>query len=219
MTKRVRVNGIYDLRTIKELIKLQVKHIGFDFRPKSFNFIQIYKVEEFIKDIDGHFEKIYLHFSDEKDFMIQKIIQDILKTGITKEQIVLEFSDSLNQEFYEQFGINYIVHLDKDLRNLERTKLLKGISLHSAHLEEIIKSDQFPSFVNEVYTFYPYLKSDQTIELHLDMNWDSEPYTCYSEYLKPEFIIYSINPLIEVCYRNVNLPKLDSYLKKLPIDI
>ena len=65
----LKVSGLYNHRIIKQLNELGINSFEFDFRPRSFNFIQKYVLEEIIKEINLG-EKIFLHFANEVDFII-----------------------------------------------------------------------------------------------------------------------------------------------------
>lgn len=193
--------------------------MGFDFRPRSFNFIQQYKFLELLKDQAVHFDKIYLSFCDEKDFVIKKFVEDLIESGVGSDQLVLEFSDSNPQEFYQQFNMPYIFHYNESNRNLSPCPLFRGVSIPACYLEEAENNNTLLSFVNLLMTQYSSFLKVPDFKFQLDLDWDTEIYTAYLKYLPIEIFSFGINSKVEVCYRNVNLNKISPFFQKLPFEI
>ena len=51
MSERIRIEGIYSGKTLEELSSNKVFDFVFDFRPKSFNFIQEHHFLKIIKEL------------------------------------------------------------------------------------------------------------------------------------------------------------------------
>ena len=73
---RIKVDGIYDRRTLSALASLGTRDLCFDFRPKSFNFLQQHVFLDLLGTHNSSEKKIYLHYANEQDFMVQKMIDD-----------------------------------------------------------------------------------------------------------------------------------------------
>ena len=87
MEQQLRIDGIYDKRTLKHLKDQGIKDFCFDFSPKSFNFIQEYVFLEQILNLLNSSDRIFLHFSKANDPMIKKIVVDIKKAGNSLDYI------------------------------------------------------------------------------------------------------------------------------------
>ena len=66
MEGRFRVEGIYDKRTLQRLQDLNLKDLSFDFRPRSFNFLQQHTFMEIVENISTE-DRLYLHFENEAE--------------------------------------------------------------------------------------------------------------------------------------------------------
>ena len=96
MEKTIRVDGIYDLKTLETARSLGLNLFQFDFRPKSFNFLQQHVFLDMLSKGVLSSETFFLRYSNEKNFVIFKMLED-LKSMIPLEknsdQVFLEFSD------------------------------------------------------------------------------------------------------------------------------
>ena len=73
----LRIDGIYDFRTVHFLEQKMVQNYSLDFRTRSFNFLQQHKFFELLgKDIKKD-NRYFLHYAYEKDFIISKMIDDL----------------------------------------------------------------------------------------------------------------------------------------------
>ena len=70
MDKAIRIDGIYDNETLKTARSLGVGLFNFDFRPKSFNFLQQHSFLDMLKEGVFSSENLFMHFANEKDFVI-----------------------------------------------------------------------------------------------------------------------------------------------------
>ena len=99
MEQRLRIDGIYDTRTLKHLKTLGLKDFCFDFSPKSFNFIQEYVFLEQILTLLDPTDRIFLHFSRSNDPMVTKLTDDLKKIGINLTSKVIKAFDKISTKY------------------------------------------------------------------------------------------------------------------------
>ena len=106
--RKIKIEDIYSQDTLNLLFKNKIKIFGFDFRPKSFNFLQEYKLLEFIKDNNFLDCDLYLKFGNEKDYVIKKILNDVKAAAVSSERVILDFLDVVSFDFYQSFKSSLI---------------------------------------------------------------------------------------------------------------
>jgi hypothetical protein len=216
MSYSVKIDGIYDKRTLKLLQELNVNQLGFDFRPTSFNFIQHYKFFEMLSDIKQmNFKKVFLIFQNEPDFVIQKFVEDLcaelnVESLADQDLVVFDFRDSRDGDFYNQFNAPYIwtYDLNGKANQFKDSPLLAGVSLSSNLITTALDSGSIDSFCSNVYQLFGPKMLDPNFILDLQMNWvNNLPVSIYDRF---DFntVSLSIDPQVEVCYRNVDHDKL-----------
>ena len=111
MKTRLRLEGIYDPETISHIHEKKINDLGFDFRPKSLNFLQHYKFLEILGGSFAHDRKYWLHFDSEHPDIVKKLITDskdlLAKKGYTKDHLLLEFSDIKEAKEYDQYDLKF----------------------------------------------------------------------------------------------------------------
>ncbi len=212
MKTEIKINGIYDTRTIKGLRALGCSKFCFDFRVRSFNFLQQH---QFLKILENHYttsEQIVLKYENEANFVIQKMIDDLKKIEKINllHNVCLEFSDNLGPEFYDQFEIPYYWHFSKEVKwsRILKSKFLKGIIIPFSTLEEAHESGQYYNFVNNFHSMFISPNKEAKLELGLDFDWTSNLLPSLTEFFDFDFLSLSINDKVETCYRNVDINKL-----------
>lgn len=211
MSQKFKIEGIYDQRTLKLLKAKNLRDFGFNFSPKSFNFIQEYVfLNELIPLLDPK-DKIYLHFSRSNDPMILKVLTDLFKVGIQKENIFIdcdEWSDDPGK-----LEINYYLNYTTDM-NLEHCKnsLFSGMIFNFSFFEDLHRRGILNNFIANFYTHYKkHLTDDKKIIVRIE--WSDNVFPSLFDYLDIDLMSFSINSQIEVCYRNVDLKKLSSEME------
>lgn len=201
--KTLRVEGIYDQETLKNLIEMGIEHFCFDFRAKSFNFLQQYKFLDFLRENYQHHHTYYLRYEGERDFIIQKMIDD-LKLEYNWVNFYLEFSGGEPLPFVEQYSLDFYYHAGSDLfrhpqqiQELDRilkSKKLKGIVLHDPMLLEnfIELSD-----INKIWA----------------LDWDTQGTVVKKFQGQFDILSFPINDWVEDDFRIVNFKKLGPLLE------
>lgn len=210
MLSSLAVCGVYDQRTLNFLLEKGVGHISFDFRPRSLNFIQEYRLLEIIKDQLGF--SLILRFENEKDFIIKKILQSV--EGVFSGKVYLHFSGEEETGFCDSFKAPYF----KTLRRLEEFNgpgsFQQGIVFPYQSFAGQMSSSHFE---NQLTKFYQKLGRNSLNFLQiLEGDWDTDFAPTVSELLDLDILQLSINDKVEICFRNVDLNKIDTALKTLP---
>ena len=216
MDKKVKISGIYDKRTIQRLKEVGINQISFDFRARSFNFLQQHSFMELQEELAID-ESIYLQFENEADFVIKKIIDD-LKHVRSSNNLFLEFSDEQTSSYYDQFLTPYIWHYSlecKSLEAIEESKYISGIVLKFSDLLKLHEDGVLHNFCNNFHSQFIKLLSNKEFKLILDLDWDSNLFSSISEYFDFDIISVAINNKVEVCYRNVDLAKVQTHVQYL----
>jgi hypothetical protein len=206
MGHNFKIEGIYDQRTLKLLKAKSLRDFGFNFSPKSFNFIQEHVfLNQLIPLLDPK-DRIYLHFSRSNDPMIGKVLLDLSKIGVLKENIYIdcdEWSDSP-----QKLGVNYYLNYASDMK-LENcsSPLFAGMIFNFSFFEDLHRRGVLNNFIANFYTHHKkYLTDEKKIILRIE--WNDNVFPSLFEYLDIDLMSFSINSQIEVCYRNVDLKKL-----------
>jgi hypothetical protein len=217
MSTLIRVDGIYDQRTIQNLQETAVKDFGFDFRPTSFNFLQQHVFLDLIKKNQATDLNFFLRYENEQDFVIKKMIDDLkLATDSSNGSAVkfsnfnLEFSDTNSAEFYDQFEVPFYWHYTASvsLSSILDTKNIKGIVLDYKFLEEIRDNDNFQNFVQNFFQVAYKKIEEKSLKIVLAVDWDANVFPSLFDFIDFDSLVLPINSKIEICYRNVDLGKV-----------
>lgn len=210
MAYRIRIEGIYDLRTLKHLKQNSLRDFCFDFSPRSFNFVQEYVfLEQLLPEI-GLTDRIFVHFARSNDPMVGKLANDIQKAGIKLGQIYFEFDEWSLENKPEQFEFNYLLQYSNelDVKN-SMGRNFCGFIFNYSFFEDLYHKNLLLRFSTNFLTRFQPLLSD-THFLILRMQWNSNVLASLLDLFEFNLISLPISSDIEVCYRNVDLKKLSS---------
>lgn len=211
--KSLKIDGLYDAKTITQLLKLGVRSFSFDFRPQSLNFVQHYRVIEILKEIGVTSDKKYcFHFGNEFAPLIEKFIQDLnSEVGVTANDwtngnISLEFSGRSDFDQMDQFDVPYRWHLfsGTNWAVASKAKNLRGIVLPFEMLEDSFEAGSLSSLCINLHTTF------RNIDFHLERDWNSNVFSTLMDLFDFEDISLPINQDVEICFRNVDPKKLES---------
>lgn len=211
MGNKIKINGIYDLRTIK-LLGQDYQHFGFDFYPLSLNFIQGHIFNDLMAQTFRSDFKYYLKMKNTKDFLVQSTLNEI--TTATKRNLIDLDNVYVEIDEKEYLSLKHLhasfwLHIDShiDLNILEESQI-KGIVIHNVHTEHAYEKERFYKFLNKIFE----LKNKRNLKVELALNWSENIEQSLVDFFDFDVISYPINHLVEVCYRNVNLQKLKTEL-------
>jgi len=213
MNTNLKVTGLYDQKSIELLSKEGITSFGFDFRVRSFNFLQQYSFLELIEKNFQTNHKYDLIYQDEKDFIIAKMIADLdeqLKNSghILKEldNFTLHFTDTKGREFYDSFKMPYIweYHPMEDLDKIAKSEYLKGIVLPYTLLEEYHVRGEFHQFVAEFLKKLSAGGTRKKISLGLKCEWKTDFFPSLNEFLVFEHLQLPVDSTLEESYRHIS---------------
>jgi hypothetical protein len=209
----LKLNGITDELILEQALSLDIRHLGFDFRPISFQFLQHHRFLELLDKFYSPELRFYLQFSDEQDFIIQKFIQDCdlclkEKPGYLglSSHLSLEFTDRQRSSFYGQFKLPYLWSHRSDivLSDYLGSAYLSGLILSFKELEDIRLTQPWEVYC---YDFVKQLPAPR-VSLLLEIDWDQSPFDSLFDLLPIDLISLSINQKVEQSYRQVDMDKL-----------
>jgi hypothetical protein len=220
MNSHLKIEGIYDQRTLKLLKAQGLKDFGFDFSPKSFNFIQEHIFLSELVPLLGPQDSVHLHFSRSNDPMIKKVIEDLKGSNIQRDNIFLD-CDEWSSAPVEN-GLNYYLNycLELDSANCSGD-LFKGIVFQFSFLEELHRKNILNNFISNFYTKFNHLLGDDK-KIIVRIDWNENVFPSLFDYFEIDLLSFTINSKIEICYRNVDLKKLTNemgLLKKRRVSI
>jgi len=213
MVQKLRIEGIYDKRTLLHLKSLGLKDFCFDFSPKSFNFIQEYVFLEQILIALSPTDRVFLHFKRSNDPMVLKLIDDLIKSGQNLENVYFEFDEWSSDFKPSDFNYNFLLNFTNDTDPMKLIgKNFKGFIFNFNFFHELHQSNLLHNFAANFYTRYHTFIDEHSLML-LKIDWQSDLLASLFEYFEFNLISFAINSQIEVCYRNVDLKKLSSEME------
>lgn len=206
---KLRIDGIYDLRTLEASEENSIDCFSFDFRPLSLNYYQQHRFLDLLKNIHSTKHKYFMHFANEADFVLEKCIEDI--SEYPQDNFILEFSDVRKLNFYDQFKFPFYLHYSDELEInvFQESKYLNGIIFDFEFFNELYKKDEFYNFVT---TFFNSIGESHNYKFILRVDWGSDIFPSLFEFFNFEYIALPINSKVETCYRNVDIAKLNAEL-------
>jgi|GEM_PF-2904640 len=205
MVSKIRIDGIYDKRTLNFLEEKGNFHVAFDTRPKSLNYIQEYRLIDMLKGCNSRSITLIIDsFSKE---MISRCIGEIGKvfSGTISLEVRGLLPFNLN-ELKTPFAVDY--ELFEGREDTFRGDYFKGYSIDYLYLDRLYHNGKFGDWIQKFFI------SNRDISLNMEVNirmdWDSDIFPSLSEYF--DFATYSlpIGDKVETCYRNADLRKIEN---------
>ena len=170
MEQRLRIEGIYDQRTLKHLKTFGMKDFSFDFSPRSFNFIQEYVFLEHILSQIGSTDRIFLHFLRSNDPMVLKIIEDLNKFKFNMNNVYFEFDEWSEEIKPINFSCNYLLNFS---HGIDHAKFIgnnfQGFIFNFKFFEELHNLNLLNNFATNFYTRYHSIVSEKILFLCLSI--------------------------------------------------
>lgn len=218
MKTRLRLEGIYDPETISHINEKKINDLGFDFRPKSLNFLQHYKFLEILESSFSPNQKYWLHFDNEHVDIIKKLIADssevLGKKGYTKDNLLLEFSDVKTAKEYDEFGLKFAWNYTdmKALEEVIQSENLEYLIINYETIENFYNTNRFHEFVAQFHKKTFKTLHNNKIKLALKADWDSDIFSSLFEFIKFDFCSLPVNNKVESSFRNVDYAAIDKNL-------
>ncbi|WP_419171937.1 hypothetical protein [Halobacteriovorax sp.] len=209
------LDGIYDKRSLQVAKTLAKGCYGFDFRPRSFNFIQGYVLEELLNAHDLKQDDIVeLHFENDSEFIIKSIIDTVEKYH-PKVRLNFGLSSNHDKKILEAFNRAFSITFDeKDNLVYEKisSPLCQSVVLNYEFLHSMADKGLLNSFIVNFYSKVMRVKNEK-FQLGIKLNWNSNISMSVIESLDPDYLKFEINSQVERCYRNIDAPKLSEYIE------
>ena len=206
----VRVNGVYHSSIINHLSAIGTSHFSFDLRPMSLNFTQSYKIKEMMEHTSSSLKHFYLHFENEKEFMINEILSDI-SVARGQSSLMLEFSGKDQLDYYESFKTPYIWHYDEDvtLDAIPNTQYLKKISFDQLFIERLLQFGKLYELFGNIIK----LIGNKGVEIEISANWDSAMMETIIDFYPVTSLNFEINNKVERSYRQIDLQLVTGHIE------
>jgi hypothetical protein len=214
--QNVKIDGIYDLRTLKSLLDLGIKEFSFDFSPRSMNFLQQHVFMEMLDQTFHSNFRGFLKYQNEADFVIRKMLDDLMMRWgdghLLSKFFPLEFNDEKDRDFYDSFDWPYYWHYTNGsvFKELQNSRNFKGLILHYSLLEKMHSQGSLNSFIQSLIQLLYQNGASDNFEIILNGDWNMNWIQSLFDYLEIDLISFPINSAVEVCYRNVDLNKVKS---------
>ncbi|HAZ12519.1 MAG: hypothetical protein A2X86_19875 [Bdellovibrionales bacterium GWA2_49_15] len=218
----MRIEGIYGEQYLDILAQEGIRSFGVDFRPRSFNFLQHHIFFEILNKIKNRPNSIYLHFDQSPDFVVQKFVDDSkailgpLNSG-NLIQLFLEFSDTREAAFYDQFAHPFVWHWHPmaDLEKMLACTYLRGVVFSYEQILKLYDQGRFDDFYKNVCSnFIPQLKR-KDCQIILAADWSHEVLPSVLEFMGIDIFSYPINKSVELSYRIPNMILLKEKLNSI----
>lgn len=219
MTSRIKLNGHYDLKTIELARSNGIKDFGFDFRPRSFNFLQNYKFVEMLDQIYHHSHRYYLVFESETDNVLNRFMEDVKKVFAAhgalekfEEQVFLEFTDLRESSFYSSLPMGFYWRVENELalKEVLKSKNLRGLILSFSMLERLQAQGALFQFIGTLSKGISQYESK--VEVGVDLPWSADVFPSLFEFITFDFYNLSIDSNVESSYRHIDQGKLSNHL-------
>ena len=210
-----RILGIYNEKTFQLSENLGVHQMGFDFRPKSFNFFQGHCLIELLNRKNRPHYKYFLHYAHERDFVIHKMLADIDEyTDVPRDQLTLVFSDNQGLDFYEQFNLPFAWHFEslKSLKGPLESPLFTEISLSYSEIEFLHGQGHAILLLNEIKQLCS-VHSHLTLSLRLP--WELDMAASIFDFFHFDHYLLSISSQVEKSYRLVDSDKFTRHVHQI----
>lgn len=206
----LRLNGVYHSSIINHLSAIGLTHFSFDLRPKSFNFTQAYKIKEILEQTSSSQKHYYIHFENEKDFMIEEILKDI-KSAKGMSELSLEFSGLNPLSFYDNFNTPYIWHYNENitLEEISKSKNLQKISFDQLYIERLLQFGKLYDFFGELLE----ITQTKKIDLEISTGWESPLLETILDFYPIKSLNYEIGHQVEKSYRQIDLQLMTGHIE------
>ena len=210
------LDGIYDKRSFDFAHQSAKGVYGFDFRPRSFNFIQAYVIQDLLKNSMISSEDIIeLQFQNDSDIVINSIIE---KVSQQHSNIRLNFGLSSSHSLEEleknkrAFSIVFD-HVDVKAYEKALSPYCQSVVFSYDDLHKLSMMGQLNNFIVNFFSKVMKAKNDK-FRLGVKLNWDSNVSSGIIDQLDPDYLKFEISSHVERCYRNIDVPKLSEYVSQ-----
>lgn len=212
----LKIDGVFDKSSLKSVIDLNLKYITFDMRPDSFNFVQLYVIEDLIKNSQGFAYHFVLQYAVEKDFMIRNAV-DKLKPLLNQDQnLILQFEALYNVEFCDSFNTDFSMTYS-NMRTIEPFLNSKHCKIIRLEADLITSLERTGILYEELAQLFNKLKG-KDIQVELAIDWKGSIAESIFDFFEFNLISFPINQDVQSGYRQIDqsvlYKNLDYYISK-----
>lgn len=208
MGRNFRLEGIYNQLTLEALYKRGFDSWVFDMRPKSFNFVQQYVLNDCLKYLvsTGVRHQVYLRFHLEKDFMLKAIVEEAKNIVGPSDQITLalELSDKTDCELAQSLEYPFVWQTDlrKDSPVLEMS-FFRGMVLSSSQIHWLASRNELGAFAQYINT---QVREGGLADKDLifSFDWTDDLMSSFLDFLPFKQFSLPLNSKVESHYRNLD---------------
>ena len=207
LERRMLIFGIYGQEALLLSKKLGVEQFGFDFRPKSFNFLQGYRFIKLLNSLGHHRYQYFLHYAHDQNFIIDRMIKDVAEqTDVSRKQLILVFSGSQGGEFYQQFGLRFAWFFEslRILSKLVNYDLFQEVILDYCELEFLHGRGRAILLLKEVRDI---CASRSDVKISLRLPWELDILASVFDFFYFDRYLLAISSGVERAYREVDAGK------------
>ena len=208
--KSLRITGVYDSNIVHQLKKQDVTDIGFDIRPRSFNFIQLAGIEKILKELATSKLNFYLRFDNDKEFVVKEIVDKVSRFGpIPGENLWVEYWGDEDLEYCKRIGLPFFKLLkDRSYTDWLNAELMTGLVLDETYINTLgVQSDVYV-FLSELFN-----NAGSAKKIDLSLDWGSEISRSLLEFYPFNNLCFHLNSQVETSYRNVNLQLIKQHIE------
>ncbi len=209
-----RIEGVYDLRTLKALSDLGVHSFAFDFRAKSPNFLQQHRFLEIMSKSYSPLQRYYLIYENEKDYIVRKMVEDLVK-HVPLSNFTLDFRGKEDAAYCRSFSTPYALDYvpRQGLREALASPLCTEIGLSHNTVMVAHENRSMPTFARNFTQMVHESRGGRPLRSILRCDWDTDLFSSLFDFLDVDGLALPVNNKVEVCYRNVDLGKLKGQLR------
>lgn len=206
---KLKFDGIYDSRTLRELKQGGIEHFNFDFNPRSLNFIQERIFLNLLETILNETDKIFLHFTSNRDFMAIKIYEEILKRRGSLHNVFFEFDDFFVDIVLPEKMNYYLLYRPSIFLFQKNSDNFTGFIFSHELLAKVNNDSNLVPFYSNFFThFQSYDLDSKKFIIKLGMN-EVVNDKCM-DIFDFNIVSFVLTSEVEICYRNMDLKKLKS---------
>ncbi len=202
----LKIDGIYDDGLWDNVIRGGITFLGFDFRPRSMNFLPEYRFLEWMETRFSTKHSYFLKFDHENPLFLEKIVNDLsssLGGEIIREQFFFEFEFEHRFDLLKELPLKLSVYFREGLlREVSRApENFRYLVLTGKELEEASAQNRLGYLWREVFEI---VKINPQIELVLKQEWRSSLLHSAIDMLPIRLLSLEVNNEVEEAYRVPN---------------
>ncbi len=206
---------MYNSEIIKIAAEEGLYQYSFDFRPRSFNFIQENVFKDILNQFGSPFHRYYLRFDSGENYLFEYFMQSLKEiirenSNLSLNQFTFELEGDLDFEYIGNLGLSYILHYNHEKPELFNSyqTFLSGVLLPMNFLYGLHLRHELSEFSQSFAQIGRGPRRTGDWQLILEMNWSSVFFDGLLEAFAFDTISFSINSSVEKSYRVIDKYRL-----------